>query len=364
MHPLLRNSLIGITRGAPHVYLAPMASSSRRAFHVTYLRCKSIDDNDGEKVDGSPDGTISTPLSSTSSAGPLTSDNPKTITSEATATDATFKSSPPRPRSARPAPLRKRMICLSNVLDGTSISKLKEFLSNEFGHVAWVTMGPFAPGKRASDSKNEPRRRHAYVLFSRGSSVDKVRARLGSPIDFDGTALLPELIPPVTVGGPTNKALQERLHPRKDPSQPAVMRPKGTLFIRRLNSADSQKLRDYLETSCREVVSFTRLGSCVELRFTDVKAASKARTVLKDYFRRSNTASWVDFKADEGDLPLVLRAQKRSRAEQLRRLQRALSDPTRDDKESVQAAIEVAKQKLQEAKEQLAHLEKVAAKSE
>lgn len=106
------------------------------------------------------------------------------------------------------------------------------------------------------------------------------------------------------------------------------------------------------------------MGSCVELRFTDVKAASKARTVLKDYFRRSNTASWVDFKADEGDLPVVLRAQKRSRAEQLRRLQRALSDPARGDKESVQAAIEVAKQKLQEAKEKLAHVEEVAAKSE
>ncbi|KAL1700066.1 hypothetical protein EV121DRAFT_283650 [Schizophyllum commune] len=305
MHPLLRNSLIGITRGAPHVNLAPVASSSRRAFHVTYLRCNSIDENNKEKVNGSPDGTISTPLSSTSSAGSLTSDDQKTAPSEASATDATFKSSPPRPQSARPAPLRKRTICLSNVLDGTSVSKLKGYLSNEFGHVAWVTLArPLCLRQARSYSFNQPRRRHAYVLFSRGSSVDKVRARLGSPIDFDGTALFFKLIPPVA----------------------------DTLFIRRLVSADSEELRGHIEASCRDLVSLTRLGSCLELRASDVKAASRARTVLKDYFRRSSTTAWVDFKTDEGDLSVVLRALQRNRAEQLHRLQRALSDPARDDK--------------------------------
>ena len=95
-----------------------------------------------------------------------------------------------------------------------------------------------------------------------------------------------------------------------------------------------------------------------------MKAASRARTVLKDYFRRSNTTAWVDFQTDEGDLPVVLRAQQRNRAEQLRRLQRALSNPARGDKGSVQAAIEIAKQKLEETKEKLAHMEELAAKSE
>ena len=109
-----------------------------------------------------------------------------------------------------------------------------------------IEPGPFAPGKRASDSNAHPRCRHAYVLFSRASSVDKVRTRLGSPIDFYGSALFSKLIPPVTVGGPTNKALQERLHPRKDP-----------LFIRRLENADSEELRGHIEASCRDLVSLT-----------------------------------------------------------------------------------------------------------
>ncbi|KAL1752740.1 hypothetical protein FB107DRAFT_292911 [Schizophyllum commune] len=309
-----------------------MASSSRRAIHVTYMRCQSIDVSNREKADGSPDGTIASPLSSLPSAGPSSSNHADTEPSATTAADATAQTSPLRPRSARPTPLRKRTICLSS---------------------------PFAPGKRASDSNAHPRRRHAYVLFSRASSVDKVRARLGRPIDFYGSALFPELIPPVTVGGPTNKALQERLHPRKDPLHPAGVRPKDTLFIRRLEGADSEELRGHIEASCRDLVSLTR-----QLRFSDVKAASRARTVLKDYFRRSSTTAWVDFKTDEGDLPVVLRAQQRNRAEQLRRLQHALLDPARDDKESVQAAIEVAKQKLEETKEKLAHVEELAAKSE
>ena len=95
-----------------------------------------------------------------------------------------------------------------------------------------------------------------------------------------------------------------------------------------------------------------------------MKAASRARTALKDHFRRSNSTVWVDFKTDEGDLPVVLRAQKKNRAEQLHRLQRALSDPARGDRKSVQAAIEVAQQKLDEVKEKLARVEEIAAKSE
>ncbi|KAI5890941.1 uncharacterized protein SCHCODRAFT_02580019 [Schizophyllum commune H4-8] len=364
MNPLLRNSLIGITRPVLHVNLAPVASSSRRALHVTYLRCKSIDENNRERVDGPPDGKIATSLSSPPNTRPSAGGNSRDTPSATISTDTDSKKSPPRPRPARSAPLRKRTICLSNVLDGTSISKLKEFLSDEFGHATWVTLGPYAPGKRASNSSDRPRRRHAYVLFAHASSVDKVRARLGSLIDFDGTALFPELIPPVAVGGPTNKALHERLYPRKDPLHPAGVRPKDTLFVRRLENVDSQELRKHIEASCRDLVSLTRLGSCFELQFIDVRAASRARTKLKDYFRRSDSTAWVDFKTDEGDLPVVLRAQVRDRAEQLRRLQRALSDPARDDKEDVQAAMEVARQKLEEAKEKLARMEEPAAKSE
>ena len=62
----------------------------------------------------------------------------------------------------------------------------------------------------------------------------------------------------MTVGGPTNKALRERLHPRKDPLHPAGVRPKDTLFIIRLGNADSEELQGHIEASCRDLVSLTR----------------------------------------------------------------------------------------------------------
>ncbi|KAL1712935.1 hypothetical protein EV715DRAFT_212690 [Schizophyllum commune] len=363
MHPFLRKTFTEIARLPPRVNLASVASSSRRVFNVDHLRSYLYSkDTSGELAGLAQDG-IPTSLDP-AAAGPSTVVGSEIAAVSTPAKEADSDKQPPRTRRARPPPLRKRVICVDNVVDGTSLRKLKDLMSREFGEVSWVSIGRFARDESPDNVDDRPELRQAYVLFKHASSIDKVRARLGSLIDFDGVALRAELLPPVAVGGPTNREVRERLYPRKEPLYPAGVRPKDTLFIRRLEDANVEELRKHIEVSFSDLVSLTRLGSCFELRFTDVKAASRARTALKDHFRRSNSTSWVDFKTDEGDLPVVLRAQKKNRAEQLHRLQRALADPARSDKESVQAAIKVAQHSLDEVKEKLARVEEIAAKSE
>ena len=72
-----------------------------------------------------------------------------------------------------------------------------------------------------------------------------MRARLGSPIDFDGAPLRAELLPPVAVGGPTNREVRERLYPRKEALHPAGVRPKDTLFVSQLKDVDVEELREW-----------------------------------------------------------------------------------------------------------------------
>ncbi|KAL1752729.1 hypothetical protein FB107DRAFT_219261 [Schizophyllum commune] len=363
MHPLLRKTFTEIARLPPRVNLASVASSSRRVFNVNHLHSNvPSQDGSGELAGLAQDG-IPTSLDP-AAAGPSTVVGSEIAAVSTPTEEAHSDKQPPRTRRARPPPLRKRVICVDNVVDGTSLKKLKNLMSHEFGEVAWVSIGRFAKDESPDNGEDRPELRQAYVLFKHASSIDKVRARLGSLTDLDGTALRAELIPPVAVGGPTNAELRDRLYPRKEPLHPVGVWPKDTLFIRRLEDQDVEELRKHIEASFSDLVSLTRLGFCLELQFADVKAASRARTALKDHFRRSNPTVWVDFKTDESDLPVVLRAQKKNRAEQLHRLQRALADPARGDKESVQAAIEVAQQKLDEVKEKLARVEEIAAKSE
>ncbi|KAL1700054.1 hypothetical protein EV121DRAFT_214934 [Schizophyllum commune] len=363
MHPSLRRALIEITRAPSRANLASLASSSRRVFNVDHLRSYLYSKDTSEESAGLAQDGIPTSLDP-AVAGPSTVVGSDIAAASTPSKEADSDKQPPRTRLAPPLPLRKRVICVDNVVDGTSLRKLKDLMSREFGDVAWVSVGRFVKDESPDNVVDRPERRQAYVLLKHADSIDRVRARLGSLIDFDGTALRAELLPPVAVGGPTNAELRDRLYPRKEPLHPAGVRPKDTLFVRRLEDEDVEELRKHIEASFSDPVSLTRLGSCLELQFTDVKAASRARTALKDYFRRSNSTSWVDFKTDEGDLPVVLRAQKKNRAEQLHRLQRALADPARGDKESVQAAIEVAQQKLDDVKEQLARVEELAVKSE
>ncbi|KAL1686791.1 hypothetical protein GGG16DRAFT_117577 [Schizophyllum commune] len=383
MHPLLRNTLIEISRAPSRANLASVASSSRRVFNVDHLRSYLYSKDTSREVVGlsditklayrrSPQKLAKLAQDGINSASPLdgptvgssTVNDSQVPADNIPAQEADRDQQRPHTRRARPPPLRKRVVCVDNVVDGTSLRKLKDLMSHEFGDVAWISIGRFAKDESPDNRDDHPERRQAYVLFKHASSIDNVRTRLGSLIDFDGVALRAELIPPVAVGGPTNAELRDRLYPRKEPLHPVGVRPKDTLFVRQLEDEDVEELRKHIEASFSDLVSLTRLGSCLELRFTDVKAASRARTALKDHFRRSDSTSWVDFKTDEGDLPVVLRAQKKNRAEQLHRLQRALSDPTRADKESVQAAIEVARQKLDEVKEKLARVEELAAESE
>ncbi|KAI5832196.1 hypothetical protein K523DRAFT_235678 [Schizophyllum commune Tattone D] len=391
MHPLLRNTLIEISRAPSRANLASVASSSRRVFNVDHLRSYLYSKDTSREVVGlsditklayrrSPQKLAKLAQDGINSASPLdgptvgssTVNDSQVPADNIPAQEADRDQQRPHTRRARPPPLRKRVVCVDNVVDGTSLRKLKDLMSHEFGDVAWISIGMLTRSYfsgtphllKGSARDDHPERRQAYVLFKHASSIDNVRTRLGSLIDFDGVALRAELIPPVAVGGPTNAELRDRLYPRKEPLHPVGVRPKDTLFVRQLEDEDVEELRKHIEASFSDLVSLTRLGSCLELRFADLKAASRARTALKDHFRRSNSTSWVDFKTDEGDLPVVLRAQKKNRAEQLHRLQRALANPARGNKESVQAAIEVAQQKLDEVKEKLARVEELAAKSE
>ncbi|KAL1658653.1 hypothetical protein GGF50DRAFT_120650 [Schizophyllum commune] len=362
MHPLLRNTLIEISRAPSRANLASVASSSRRVFNVDHLRSYLYSkDTSREKLAKlAQDGINSASPLDGPTVGSSTVNDSQVPADNIPAQEADRDQQRPHTRRARPPPLRKRVVCVDNVVDGTSLRKLKDLMSHEFGDVAWISIGRFAKDESPDNRDDHPERRQAYVLFKHASSIDNVRTRLGSLIDFDGVALRAELIPPVAVGGPTNAELRDRLYPRKEPLHPVGVRPKDTLFVRQLEDEDVEELRKHIEASFSDLVSLTRRKSFAH----PAEAASRARTALKDYFRRSNSTSWVDFETDEGDLPVVLRAQIRNRAEQLRRLQRALADPARSDKESVQAAIEVAQQKLDEVKEKLARVEELAVRSE